>query len=235
MKSKARSKESGGRQIKYVEVSGSRIRETIVTNATLNDYVMSSQDGKPVTVYLGIDPGLTQQTVCLITRLQNGARKVEFVASFTKADKGDKSWQTRFHRIGYLTWAIEKILSLIDRDSWIGIEGYASRSKGSAVQTMAEIKQSLLLTIFAKHGLSRVVMLQPMSWKACLVEKGGKLDKIGVMDEVCRQWPRMSWLRSTKGAHNYFDAYAMATVVEALAEGKHSVALDRLRERESIE
>jgi Holliday junction resolvasome RuvABC endonuclease subunit len=227
-------------ETKYLVINSNKIVESAVKQDFQHVKVYKALGGSRATVYLGIDPGLTQLTAALIAKTAKGRRTVSFLCATTKAIKGDKSWKTRYTRVEYLAAEVGNMIAWIadtgPKKLWIAIEGYSTQSKGSAVQSMAEIKQAVLYKIFHNNPnqFKNVFILQPTSWKACLIEKGGKLDKEGVQVVVCNRRPMMRTLLGIEGDHNYFDSYAMASVLEDVNNGVHSAALDRFRDREKL-
>ena len=136
-----------------------------------------------------------------------------------------------------LTNILSVLKGLVGRKLYIMLEGYAMAARGSAVHSMAEIRQEVLMAIESANLLDRVCIVPPMSWKACLAVGAGRLDKVGVAELMMTNWPKTKrLLNEGAGAHNYFDAYAMATVIEEMA--RHTThgnpAITRLKEREGI-
>jgi hypothetical protein len=101
--------------------------------------------------------------------------------------------------------------------TYIAIEGYSFGSRGNAVLTMAEIKQSLLLVLGKQRpDFERVLLLQPTTWKSALMGEEYKrgTSKEDVQNYLKRRWPKIENLFAKD--HNCYDAYAMAALYERL-------------------
>jgi len=122
---------------------------------------------------------------------------------------------------------VAELLSIVRRcaplkNIHIGLEGYSYQSRGDAITKMAEVKQAVLDSIYAVLGFDHVAIIAPMTWKSCLVDRGGKLDKEGVIKELIAQRLEMQRLYDAIGkrSHNFFDAYAMALLMEQTVSGR---------------
>ena len=233
-KSKDRYSESVTLRIALEAVSLSRPKVITADSATIRPFVTKCLSGKSDIVFLGIDPGLLPLTVSLIVWRKGKRRDIYTIG--LSAKRTGKSWQNRFFRVTKLATGVGEILSAVKAVGckfYVAIEGYSHGSSGTAIQTLAEIKQAVLQQIYKYCNLEDVLLLPPTTWKACLAEGAGGYDKEGVQSLLIEKWPV---LKSFGADHNKYDSYAMASVYEQIIRHRATcdTAAQNLMEREEL-
>lgn len=112
----------------------------------------------------------------------------------------------------------------------IALEGYAFASRGSAVQTMAEIRQGLLQEL--KPYFKSMIIVPPPTWKASLFPGLGGKGKDVIIEATQRMWPETKIFGKDD---NKYDAFCMAKMLEGLIFGElDSPSALKLLDRENI-
>lgn len=192
---------------------------------------------KPI-AFLGIDPGLVQLTAMLVVRGSKRRAILRYVLK-TKPVRGVKPWIGNVARTVWLHHHLLEYLKVV-KETWpklyILLEGYSMGSGGSAVQSMAEVKQSILTAIIrVDPKFEHVLLMPPTSWKACFLGEDNKRgqDKWVVANHVIDRWPIVE--NTFQNDDNQYDAYAMAALYEQLILRPFitNKSIERLRLRES--
>lgn len=212
--------------------------------AIISDMVRSAakKSGEASIAFMGIDPGLTQLTTVAVIRGPKRRVVLRHVLQ-TKPGTLEDHWVDRIYRTWWMGRRLDEYLSIINEvwpKNYIMLEGYSMASRGDAVQSMAEVKQTIYMTLmkYTDKRFSNVILIPPGTWQACLLGESNKRrdkkekSKDRTIRYISAAWPALAKLFGKD--HNQFDAYAMAALYERLVlhPDDTNAAIDRLADRE---